>query len=85
MILSKAQKKKLRTKNKKIEDHTKEDQILRNIFAANSNEDLDSNPKCKDMPEFNPQLILKIDDTLFKSIEILFNQHFGPNILKPED
>ena len=33
MILSKAQKKKLRTKNKKIEDHTQEDQILRSIFA----------------------------------------------------
>ena len=42
LIQSKAQQKKLRNKNKKIEDHNKEDQILRNIFAAHSNEDLDS-------------------------------------------
>ena len=85
MIQSKAQQKKLRTKNKNIEDHTKEDQILRIIFAAYSIENLDSNTIFKDIPKFNPQLILKIDDTLFKSIEILNNQHFGPNILITED
>ena len=85
LIQSKAQQKKLRTKNKNIEDHTKEDQILRNIFAAYSNENLDSNTIFKDIPKFNLQLILKIDDTLFKSIEILTNQHFGLNILITED
>ena len=37
------------------------------------------------MNEFNPQLILKINDTLFKSIEILTNHYFGPNVLKYED
>ena len=38
--LCKGQKNKLRSKNNKIEVQTKGDQILRNIFAANSNEDL---------------------------------------------
>ena len=69
MKLSKGQKKKLRSKNKKIEELTKDDQILRNIFTANLYENLNSYPvNKKDIPEFNPHLILKIDDTLLKSM-----------------
>ena len=57
-----------------LDDKTKSDQILHNIFAQH-----------KDIPEFHPNPVLKIDDSLLKSMEILTNQHFGSNILKQED
>jgi hypothetical protein len=72
-------------KNKKLDVKTKSDQLLLDIFA-NSSEVLNTNQNSNnEIPEFIPNPVLRIDDTLFKSMEILTNDHFGPNILKPEE
>ena len=86
MKLSKNQKKKLKIKNKKIENKSKEEQALREIFANSSTKNLNSNTaNSKEISEIIPNPILKNDDTLVKSMEILTNQHFGQNVLVKED
>ena len=61
------------------------DQVLNDIFAKH-NEDLNLKLNSKnEFPEFCPKITLKIDDSLFKSMVILTNHHFGTKILKQEE
>lgn len=70
---------------KPIEESGKSDQILKDMFAT-YNGKIDSKPNSyEEIPNFVHNPTLTIENTMFKSMDILTNQHFGSNMLVKEE